>query len=224
FQTFYQSTAIWANSAFEFPGHVVTNLNSPLMMLAVWPFTWLPYDAAFRLWTTLSILATCVASAVIARTAGMSVLDVVLLTFSLAGALIAFALGQVTALLTVVFTIAWLADRNGYAVVAGCCLGVLCLLKPFYGLFLLYQAWRRQWRTVISSVLTGCVGAIIAFAMVGSAGVQEWIVKLRSVGWHAHLYNGSVWGVADRLFTGSGGLRAASWTPLVVAPRVAFGL
>jgi hypothetical protein len=223
FQAIYVATAGWADRSFQRPlGAIVTNLNHPLMMLAAWPFVSLPYQAALHWWTTCSILATCIATVLIARETRLPALDVTLLTISATGTLIAFSLGQVTPLLMVLFTVAWVADRNGSPMIAGGCLGALCLLKPFYGLFVLYLAWRGEWRGLITCAVTGCIGTAVGFAMVGERGLREWISNLQSVGWQSHLYNGSVWGIGNRLFTETADPWAASWTPLFVAPRVAF--
>src|SRR4029077_14182079 len=130
------ATATWAHVAYHnAAGDTVTNLNHPLMMLVVWPFVSLPFATALQAWTTCSILIICVVSAVVAQRLRIPAIDVALLTLSITGTLVALSLGQFTALVMALFTMAWLADRNGNHVVAGCCLGLLCLLKPFYGLF-----------------------------------------------------------------------------------------
>jgi len=227
FQTVYLSTAAWAQGALPYAtGQTVVNLNHPLMMLVVWPLVSLPFANALQVWTTLSIVTMCIVSAIIAQRLPMPALDVALLTLSVTGTLVALSLGQFTAVVMALFTAAWLADRRGNEVLAGGCLGLLCLLKPFYGLFLLYLIWRQEWRGLIGAAITGGVGTLVGIAMVGVGEYRAWLANLQNVRWQSNLYNASVWGIGDRLFTDSPEKAGASWTPLIAAPPLSrtFGL
>src|SRR5436189_228849 len=89
----------------------------------------------------------------------------VLLVLGTAASLLCIGLGQVGYWLMLLATLAWLADRAGHATRAGCWLGLLATLKPFYGLFGLYLLWRKDWRAF---------GGFAATVVVGTAA--SWLV------------------------------------------------
>jgi hypothetical protein len=114
-----------------------------------------------------------------------------------------------------IFTAAWCADRIGRTTKAGVLLGLLSVLKPFYGVFALYLLWRREWRAFAAYATVFVAGTIGGWAIVGTSGFLAWLSRLRDVQWRWHIYNASVWGIGDRLFTVQPFFRATSWTPLV---------
>jgi hypothetical protein len=93
-------------------------------------------------------------------------------------------------------------------------LGLLSVLKPFYGLFGLYLLWRRHFRAFAAYVVTFVTGTAAGWALVGTSAFREWLTRLEDVQWRWHIYNASVWGVGDRLFTVQPFFRATAWTPL----------
>jgi hypothetical protein len=174
--------------------------------------------AGFIAWSlsSLVLLVACVPA--ISRHARIAPLDLLAILLSSTGTFLALVYGQVSFVLMAIFTAAWCADRRGSTTTAGFLLGVLSVLKAFYGLFGVYLLWRREWRALIAYVVTLVAGTLAGWALVGTSNFLEWVSRLREVQWRWHVYNASVWGVGDRLFTRQPFFRATSWTPLVDSP------
>jgi hypothetical protein len=116
---------------------------------------------------------------------------------------------------------AWLADRGERTARAAAWLGVLTVLKPFFALFGIFLLWRRQWRAIaIYGTVIAC-GYLLGLWFVGFDGYRDWFASLGDVSWQSHVYNASVWGLADRWFNSVSRSMIVNWTPLVVAPRFA---
>lgn len=203
FTLFYKDAQhVWAG----LPLHVeaTRNLNPPLLLWFTMPLARFPLPTAFVLWTLASLVVAAVATVQIARVADMHPLDIFVgALISQAGA-VTLLEGTTTFFLMPVMTIAWLAERRGRQEQSGAALGILCLMKPFYGLFLLLMIWRRSWRQLGAACLTGAGGAMLGYLLAGSEGYATWLSNLSHVTWQAHTQNGSMWGVAARLFTAYG--------------------
>jgi alpha-1,2-mannosyltransferase len=130
----------------------------------------------------------------------------------------ALRLGQLSFLLLALFTLAWQAAHDGRSLRLGVLLGVLCLVKPFYGLLFVWLVWRRDWRSVGAFIATYVLGTGIGLIVVGPAGYLQWLSRLREISWQGHLFNASVFGIGARLFEHQTVARAAAWTPLTVSP------
>ena len=223
FRRLYLSAQTWA--AGENPYTVMVdktgNLNHPLLLPYLWLFTFASERAGFLVWslTSLALVAACVPA--ISRHARVAPPDVVALILSSTGSYLGFEYGQVTFILMALFTLAWCADRNGQATAAAALLGLLTVLKPFYGLFVFYFVWRRDWRAAATYCAVFVLGTLAGWALVGTSGFVEWVAQLQQVHWRFHLYNASVWGVGDRLFTEQAFFAATHWTPLVKSPMLA---
>ncbi len=175
----------------------------------------------FIAWTvcSLALLVACVPT--IGRHARLAPLDVVVVILAATGTFLALAFGQVSFFLMALFTAAWSADRRGRTSEAGVLLGVLTVLKPFYGLFALYFLWRRQWRALFAYGAVCVAGTLAGWALVGTSGFLEWLTRLGEVRWRWHIYNASAWGVGDRLFSVQPFFRATGWTPLIDSTTLA---
>jgi hypothetical protein len=84
----------------------------------------------------------------------------------------AFTLGQVQVWVNAVFAAALLCWVTGRRSGAGLLIGLVCLFKPHYGVFLIWASLRREWRFV-----TACAAAV-------GAGVAASVVVF---GWANHL-------------------------------------
>jgi hypothetical protein len=113
-----------------------------------------------------------------------------------------------------IFTAAWAADRRGKPGAAAALIGVLCVIKPFYGVFGVYWVFQRSLGRVAVAVATFALGQLISVALVGTNEYLAWLHKLQTVGWQSYLYNASIWGVGSRLFAQQSMFRGAVWTPL----------
>lgn len=215
FMMLYDSTKAWLQGL---PPYVssqpTTNLNPPLLWLVVAPFTRLQVLAAYNAWTLMSLCLFGVIARIVTTSIRMPLIDVAVIVLSLTGTAFELGLGQISFVLLVPFTAAWLLDRNGRPVAAAVCLGVLCALKPFFGLFVLLIVWRREWRALLAWAGAALSAVAVGWVLAGTDGYKAWLSNMRHVTWSWHIFNGSIWGVGTRLFSHQDMVLAAQWTPL----------
>jgi hypothetical protein len=178
------------------------NLNVPAALLFFLPFSLFDLMPAFVAWTTLSVGLFAYVGWRAAKVTGYQrwILAVCALfisqtTFS------ALQLGQLTAVLMVLFTEAWIADRENRPLAAGVLLGVVIGLKPFLALFALYALWRRSRPLIVGLAVGLIVTCLVGLLVMGLAGYRSWFEVLQRVTWSAHLSNGSLLAALQRLLT-----------------------
>jgi len=79
----------------------------------------------------------------------------------------AFTLGQIQIWLNGLFALSLLCWATGWKATSGLLIGLMCLVKPHYGLFVLWAALRREWRFMVACVTAGVVGLIASIATFG---------------------------------------------------------
>jgi alpha-1,2-mannosyltransferase len=175
------------------------NTNPPLIVWVLRPLTYLPFGVAIGLWTVLSALAMLWTVRLIHRVTGHGpvLLGVVLMTQA---AVLTPRLGQIAWLLMPLATLAWLADREGRSAIAGAWLGPLAYMKPFYGLYLMYFAWRRDWRACAGMCASGVACAVAGLLTTNIETHRSWLATLSGLRRQGHSLNGSARGVAARVF------------------------
>ena len=133
---------------------------------------------------------------------------------------------QCTGILMPAFTLAWIDARHGRWASAGAWLGVLASLKPFFGLFLLAFAWRRQWRAIVWMCAAGLMCGLLGAAVFGWHSYLEWIRALGEVSWVWGGMNGSLRGLLTKSLSPSPALTPLFEAPWLVVPLwiVAVGL
>jgi alpha-1,2-mannosyltransferase len=148
-------------------------LYPPVFAAILIPLTWLPNDLAVRIWI-LVVQAAVVGSVLIIyrqigqpRRAEVLALVAVLATF--------FPLintiwtGAMNALLLLLLTAAFAAWRRHRDSIGGFAIGLAALFKVFPVALLPYFAWRRDWRLVVASLVTGTAGLLACLAVTGLA-------------------------------------------------------
>jgi alpha-1,2-mannosyltransferase len=78
--------------------------------------------------------------------------------------------GQVTALIFALFCLSYWLLYRGRPFAAGLALGLIVPFKFYPALFVLYFAWRRQWRTVVGSVVSSLAILLFSLFTVGWEG------------------------------------------------------
>ncbi|RYD84490.1 MAG: DUF2029 domain-containing protein, partial [Sphingomonadales bacterium] len=103
-------------------------------------------------------------------------------------------------LLFVGAVIAWLCDRRS---LAGILIGLVCLMKPQFGLFLVWGLFRREWRFAIALALTGLAGLLLSIALYGFENHLAYLQVLSYLSQHGEAFwpNQSVNGLMHRLVT-----------------------
>ena len=115
----------------------------------------------------------------------------------------AFSLGQIQVWINGLFAVALLAWATGRKTASGALMGVLCLIKPHYGLFVLWALLRKEWRFAFACVAAGLVGLIGSVAVFGFANHLDYLPVLSHLAERGETYypNHSVNGLLNRLMS-----------------------
>ncbi len=202
------------------PGY---NLNPPAALLVFLPFSYLSDANAFLAWTAVSLGAYLLAAYWITRTlAPGRLVSIGSLLLVSQPVIIALLLGQTAALVMLLMTAAWMADRSDRTRRAGVLLGTAIALKPFLGVFLAYALWRRS-RPFVAGMAMGIGGtAIIGLAVGGVSGYRSWLAALHQISWIAHWLNGSLLGFFTRTLSDTP--EVLHMTPVAVRPHLVYPL
>lgn len=131
------------------------------------------------------------------------VLVVVGLTLTFYPAVKAFTLGQIQVWINALFALGLLTWAVGWKVSSGVLIGAISLIKPHYGLFLVWAALRREMRFVAACAVTIGVGLAASVAVYGLANHFDYVRVLSFLSQHGEAYypNQSVNGVLNRLMS-----------------------
>jgi hypothetical protein len=183
------------------------NLNPPHFHLLLLPLGALPPEAALACWWAMNFLCLCLCLRWIVREAGLELTPrarqlglVALLGFS--GTSTMILTSQLSLVLLIPITLAWIAARRGRWFRCGLWLGIALSVKPFLLLLLPYLVARRRWSAVL-----GCAGsALLCFALgflvFGLESHLSWYRGLNvAVTWAWLPLNASLGGMLHRTFT-----------------------
>ena len=198
--------------------HAFLNMNPPHFHLLVLPFALLPPATALVSWTVASLLSLGVCLFLIVRELGvkLSVARLLwgllaILTFAATGTII--ATGQVSLLLLLPVTVAWLAARRGAWTQAGAWLGLAMSVKPFLFIFVAYFLLRRRPRAAVTALLVVAGAFLTGLGVFGVPSHVAWLRALEATDWSWAAMNGSILGALSRMLSES-----PYFTPFVSAP------
>lgn len=112
-----------------------------------------------------------------------------------------YHLGQLQVWINMLFALACLAWIGNRQVLAGVLIGLVCLLKPQFGLFVLWALLRKEWRFLFAMCVTGAVGLLVSVILFGFKNHLEYISVLQFLSRHGESYwaNQSLNGLLHRL-------------------------
>jgi hypothetical protein len=115
----------------------------------------------------------------------------------------AFTLGQIQVWINGLFALALLCWATGRRTTSGVLTGVVCLIKPHYGLFVLWALLRKEWGFAFACIATGCAGLIGSIAVFGLANHLDYLPVLSYLAERGETYypNHSVNGLLNRLMS-----------------------
>ncbi len=186
------------------------NMNPPHFHVILLPLTVLPEgDYAFVVFWVASILCLYYCARWTLAEIGLTPTPdqrriTLLFLLAFCGTSAMLFTGQLTFVLLVPVTLAWLAARHGAWGKSGALLGIALSVKPFLGVLLAYFAWRRHWRALFACLGT-CIGCYVLGVLVfGWANHVSWQRRLaESENWAWLPMNASLMGMLTRTFTES---------------------
>jgi hypothetical protein len=115
----------------------------------------------------------------------------------------AYTLGQIQNWLNGLFALALLLWVKGKKAPSGVLIGLMALVKPHYGLFLLWAALRREWRFGVACAATLVIVLSASIAVYGWANHVDYIRVLTYLAEHGETYypNQSANGLLNRVMT-----------------------
>jgi len=115
----------------------------------------------------------------------------------------AFTLGQIQIWLNGLFALSLLCWATGWKASSGVLIGLMCLVKPHYGLFVLWAALRREWRFTVACVVAGVAGLVASIAAFGWTDNIDYLQVFWFLSQHGEVYypNQSFNGLLNRLMT-----------------------
>jgi hypothetical protein len=129
----------------------------------------------------------------------------------------AYTLGQIQVWINAGFALLLWCWLRGWKGAAGLLLGAVCLIKPHYGIILLWGLARRQWRFMLCACGAGLVGLTFSVSLFGWGNHLDYLSVVSFIGKHGEAFypNQSVNGLLNRLLFNGDNLE---WGPHSFAP------
>jgi alpha-1,2-mannosyltransferase len=115
----------------------------------------------------------------------------------------AYTLGQIQVWLNSLFALALLMWVMGRHSISGVLIGLICLVKPHFALFLIWALVRREWSFVVAFAATALIGLAASVATFGWANHIDYLSVLSYMAERGEAYypNQSVNGLLNRLMS-----------------------
>ncbi len=115
----------------------------------------------------------------------------------------AFTLGQIQVWMNALFALGMLAWAARCKLLSGVLIGLIALIKPHYGLLLVWAALRRQMRFAAAFAITIAAGMAASVAVYGLANHLDYLRVLSFLSQHGEAYypNQSVNGILNRFMS-----------------------
>ena len=184
------------------------NLNPPHFHLILLPLAPLPARWALVVWGLASLLCLALSLRLIARESGITLTPwqrrlALLALLGFAGMAAVAVTGQVSFVLLLPVTLAWIRARRGKWTEAGIYLGLAMSVKPFLAVFLPYLVLRRRFVTLGTAVGAGTAAFLVGLGVFGWEAHRSWIGGLSAVSWEWVAMNASLLGFLKRVLAPS---------------------
>jgi alpha-1,2-mannosyltransferase len=115
----------------------------------------------------------------------------------------AFTLGQIQLWLNGMLALSLLCWVTNWKASSGVLVGLMCLVKPHYALFVLWAALRREWRFTLACVAAGSLGLVASIATFGWTDNMDYLQVFWFLSQHGEVYypNQSFNGLLNRVMT-----------------------
>ena len=147
--------------------------QTPLTMLPMVPFAGFPVRTAKQIWLVLNLIFLAATLWMLSRATGIQIEYIAIVMFLGYGSLQSnFRLGQYYVFLLFLLTLAFYCLDQGKSTASGFLCGVAFGLKLYGGPFLLYFAWKRNWKAVAGMLAATAIAVATAIALFGWADVH----------------------------------------------------
>ncbi|MFS8532905.1 glycosyltransferase family 87 protein [Sphaerobacter thermophilus] len=148
----------------------------PVLAVLALPLQWLPAPGAFAVWVALSAGAFFIAARLLDRALNLRLGWLLpLVTFSFFPVFYTLRLGQAEGLLFLGVVAYVVLSRRGKDLPAGLALGILAIKPPLLVVPAIYLATKQRWRALIGLTIACAVAAGLSLAILGSAGVADYL-------------------------------------------------
>jgi alpha-1,2-mannosyltransferase len=115
----------------------------------------------------------------------------------------AFSLGQVQVWINTLFALSALSYLSGRKRLAGILIGVICLLKPQFSMFIVWGLLRREWRFLTGCSVVLALGVATSLAVFGLQNHLDYLSVLRALSRSGESFfsNQSFNGLLNRLYS-----------------------
>lgn len=204
------------------------NAHPPTSVLATLPFALLDYLNALTLWNVLGLVAIATSLALIFRelrfpVTAWAILPIVALGLVCNPVRAQVVYGQWNALLLLMLTLGWVADRRDRCLRAGFWVAFSATLKLFPLFFLLYFAIRGRWRAVLACSLWGIVVSLVTAVVIGSDAYRDYFSHVLPTlkEFQAYWNNASIMAFWLKSFSTGALLFGLTIEPVIFAPHLA---
>ncbi|PKP80772.1 MAG: hypothetical protein CVT79_13390 [Alphaproteobacteria bacterium HGW-Alphaproteobacteria-18] len=113
-----------------------------------------------------------------------------------------YHIGQLQIWINALFVGACITWVCGHRATTGVLIGLICMLKPQFGLFLIWGLFRREWRFTVALLATGTLGLALSVAIYGFGNHLGYLEVLTYLSRHGESYwaNQSANGLLQRIF------------------------
>jgi alpha-1,2-mannosyltransferase len=110
-------------------------------------------------------------------------------------------IGQIQTWITLAFTAALFLAMTGRMRASGALVGAMCLIKPHYGLFVLWGVLRKEWGFVMSLLAVCIIASLVSVGLYGFNQHFDYLHALSYLSRHGETFfpNQSVNGILNRL-------------------------
>ena len=219
FGIFYDATRDFlAHRDMYASGH---DLNPPHLHLLLVPLAVLQPAAAFAVWGVLSLGCLIASLWFILREAKIAptrwhLAFCAVAVISSAATSAVIVNGQLSWILMLPVTLAWVAARRSRWAPAGALVGAALTVKPFLLIVLAYFILARRWRALAFATAAAAACLTVGVILFGVSPYLGWIRALRGVSWTYLPINASLMGFLTRTFTDTSSLEPPHFGALVV--------
>jgi hypothetical protein len=184
------------------------NLNPPHFHLLMLPFVFFPLKIAFLTWLTISFISLFIAFFLIfkefkikLKPTPLTFIITLLLVTAFSGMSSTLVTGQISFLLFLIVTLAWLNARKEKWFSAAFFLGVCISIKSFFIVFIPFLILRRKFKALSFLLTVITFFFLIGLAIFGIPSYKAWILASSKMDWAWVPMNGALLSILTRAFS-----------------------